>query len=256
MTWRPLAAPAAPLVGTMALLLVTGVTGETRVVGGRACVPHSQPWQVAVLDMYKLYCGGVLVAPRWVVTAAHCTTPGVTTVALGKHRLYGREAGEQRRMVARRVAHPGYDPSTKDNDIMLLQLLVPAAISERVRPIPVASCLAQPGTTCVTSGWGATTSPEVTYPEVLQCVNVTLFSPAECRRFYPGSITANMICAGNVEGGMDTCQGDSGGPLVCRGELQGIVSWGMERCGQPRRPGVYTKVCRYARWIRDTMDDT
>ncbi|NXA74438.1 KLK14 protein, partial [Thryothorus ludovicianus] len=80
--------------------------------------------------------------------------------ALGKHRLYGLEAGEERRMVARRVAHPGYDPSTKDNDIMLLKLVAPAAISDRVRPIPVASCLPRPGTTCVTSGWGATTSPE------------------------------------------------------------------------------------------------
>ncbi|NXO82983.1 KLK14 protein, partial [Sitta europaea] len=80
--------------------------------------------------------------------------------ALGKHRLYGREAGEERRMVARRVAHPGYDPSTKDNDIMLLKLVAPAALSDRVRPIPVASCLPRPGTTCLTSGWGATTSPE------------------------------------------------------------------------------------------------
>ncbi|NWZ88484.1 KLK8 protein, partial [Poecile atricapillus] len=171
----------------------------------------------------------------------------VTTVALGKHLLYGREAGDERRMVARMVAHPGYDPTTKDNDIMLLKLLTPATISDRVRPIPVASCLPRAGTSCLTSGWGATTSPEVTYPEVLQCVNVTLFSPAECRRFYPGSITDNMICAGN---------GDSGGPLVCDGNLQGIVSWGMERCGQPRRPGVYTKVCRYARWIQETMEDT
>ncbi|NWI36359.1 TRYA protein, partial [Picathartes gymnocephalus] len=85
--------------------------------------------------------------------------------ALGKHRLYGREAGEQRRMVALRVAHPGYDPSTKDNDIMLLKLLAPAALSERVRPIAVASCLPRAGTTCLTSGWGATTSPEGTGPK-------------------------------------------------------------------------------------------
>ncbi len=45
-------------------------------VGGRDCEPHSQPWQAAILDMYKLYCGGVLVEKQWVVTAAHCTTPG------------------------------------------------------------------------------------------------------------------------------------------------------------------------------------
>ncbi|XP_027766529.1 trypsin-like, partial [Empidonax traillii] len=103
-------------------------------------------------------------------------------------------------------AHPGYNSSSKDNDIMLLKLLTPAALSDRVRPIPVASCLPRPGTACTTSGWGATTSPEVTYPEVLQCVNVTLFSPAECQDFYPGSITPNMICAGNVAGGQDSCQ--------------------------------------------------
>lgn len=57
-------------------LAVSSVAGDTRVVGGMDCEPHSQPWQVAILDMYKLYCGGVLVARQWVVTAAHCTTPG------------------------------------------------------------------------------------------------------------------------------------------------------------------------------------
>lgn len=55
---------------------MSSVAGDTRVVGGMDCEPHSQPWQVAILDMYKLYCGGVLVARQWVVTAAHCTTPG------------------------------------------------------------------------------------------------------------------------------------------------------------------------------------
>ncbi|XP_069630736.1 kallikrein-14-like [Haliaeetus albicilla] len=296
------------LLGALVLVASTGssVAGDNRVVGGMDCEPHSQPWQVAILDMYKLYCGGVLVARQWVVTAAHCTTPGITSTHLGKHNLYTREWGEVQKMVQKFVPHPNYNPTTKDNDIMLMKLLTPVTLTNRIQPIAVASCLPDPGTTCVTSGWGATTSPEgtqylsgsplgglgpllevwvaswrsrsplggpgpllevwdpswgsgsfprVTYPDVLQCVNVTIFSTAECQRLYPGSITDNMLCAGSLQGGRDSCQGDSGGPLVCNRTLQGIVSWGMEKCGQPKRPGVYTKVCRYAQWIQKTMKD-
>ncbi|NXV25067.1 KLK8 protein, partial [Cepphus grylle] len=217
--------------------------GETRVVGGMDCEPHSQPWQVAILDMYKLYCGGVLVARQWVVTAAHCTTPGITTIRLGKHNLYTREWGEVQKMVQKLVSHPNYNPTTKDNDIMMIKLLTPVTLTSRIQPVPVASCLPEPGTTCITSGWGATTSPEGTqYPWPFLEVWVPSWrsrSPPEERwgshHVFP--------------------QGDSGGPLVCNGTLQGIVSWGMEKCGQPKRPGVYTKVCRYARWIQKTMKD-
>ncbi|NWH17936.1 TRY2 protein, partial [Grus americana] len=179
----------------------------------------------------------------------------ITSIRLGKHNLYTRERGEVQKMVQKFLAHPDYDPTTKDNDIMMLKLLTPVTLTNRIQPVPVASCLPEPGTTCTTSGWGATTSPEVSYPDVLQCVNVTIFSMAECRRLYPGSITENMLCAGSLQGGRDSCQGDSGGPLVCNGTLQGIVSWGMEKCGQPKRPGVYTKVCRYAQWIQKIMKD-
>ncbi|NWZ60446.1 KLK14 protein, partial [Haliaeetus albicilla] len=179
----------------------------------------------------------------------------ITSTHLGKHNLYTREWGEVQKMVQKFVPHPNYNPTTKDNDIMLMKLLTPVTLTNRIQPIAVASCLPDPGTTCVTSGWGATTSPEVTYPDVLQCVNVTIFSTAECQRLYPGSITDNMLCAGSLQGGRDSCQGDSGGPLVCNRTLQGIVSWGMEKCGQPKRPGVYTKVCRYAQWIQKTMKD-
>uniref|UniRef100_A0A8B9P4T0 Peptidase S1 domain-containing protein n=1 Tax=Apteryx owenii TaxID=8824 RepID=A0A8B9P4T0_APTOW len=246
--------PSIPSSLSLLCLSTCSAADLTRVVGGMDCKAHSQPWQVAILDMYKLYCGGVLVAKQWVVTAAHCTT--ITSIRLGKHSLFARESSEQLKRVLKSVPHPDYDPTTKNNDIMMLKLVTPVTVTDRVQPIPLATCPPQPGASCVTSGWGATSSPEgtqFTYPDVLQCVTVTIFSTATCQQLYPGYITENMVCAGSLSGGRDSCQGDSGGPLVCNGTLQGIVSWGMEKCGQPRKPGVYTKICRFAQWIQDTM---
>ncbi|XP_040834282.1 kallikrein-13-like isoform X3 [Ochotona curzoniae] len=93
----------------------------------------------------------------------------------------------------------------------------------------------------------------VSYPKTLQCANIQLRSDEECHQVYPGKITPNMLCAGTQEGGKDSCEGDSGGPLVCNGTLHGIISWGDFPCGQPNRPGVYTRVPQYVQWIRDTI---
>uniref|UniRef100_A0A672UNT4 Peptidase S1 domain-containing protein n=1 Tax=Strigops habroptila TaxID=2489341 RepID=A0A672UNT4_STRHB len=242
------------VLGVSSLVVTSVVVGDTRVVGGMDCEPHSQPWQVAILDMYKLYCGGVLVDKEWVVTAAHCTTPGVH---MGKHNLYTRERGEVQKMVQKMVAHPSYDPTTKDNDIMMMKLLTPVTVTDRIRPISVASCLPQPGTTCTTSGWGATTSPEGTrtFPDTVQCVNITVVDDTECGSIYGSKVTEDMMCAGATTGGKDSCQGDSGGPLICDGVLQGIVSWGDHPCGQPGKPGVYTRVYNYLPWILETMGE-
>nr|XP_044990421.1 kallikrein-13 isoform X3 [Jaculus jaculus] len=94
----------------------------------------------------------------------------------------------------------------------------------------------------------------VSYPQALQCANIELRSDEECRQVYPGKITANMLCAGTKEGGKDSCEGDSGGPLVCNHRLHGIISWGDFPCGQPNRPGVYTRVSKYLHWIHETIE--
>ncbi|XP_069314062.1 kallikrein-13-like isoform X2 [Eulemur rufifrons] len=152
--------------------------------GGYTCLPHSQPWQAALLVRGRLLCGGVLVHPKWVLTAAHCLKDGYR-IYLGKHALGRAEA--------------------------------------------------------------------VSYPQTLQCANIELRSDEECHQVYPGKITPNMLCAGTKEGGKDSCEGDSGGPLVCNGTLHGIISWGDFPCGQPNRPGVYTRVSKYVSWIRETI---
>nr|XP_013795518.1 PREDICTED: kallikrein-15-like [Apteryx mantelli mantelli] len=89
-------------------------------------------------------------------------SPRITSIRLGKHSLFARESSEQLKRVLKSVPHPDYDPTTKNNDIMMLKLVTPVTVTDRVQPIPLATCPPQPGASCVTSGWGATSSPEGT----------------------------------------------------------------------------------------------
>uniref|UniRef100_A0A674IXH8 Peptidase S1 domain-containing protein n=1 Tax=Terrapene triunguis TaxID=2587831 RepID=A0A674IXH8_9SAUR len=91
--------------------------------------------------------------------------------------------------------------------------------------------------------------------ESLQEAVLPVIPHEQCRspELHGARITADMLCAGYLEGGTDACQGDSGGPLVCeeqgRATLRGIVSWGVG-CGEQDKPGVYTNVARYLDWIQ------
>uniref|UniRef100_A0A4X2M648 trypsin n=1 Tax=Vombatus ursinus TaxID=29139 RepID=A0A4X2M648_VOMUR len=138
---------------------------------------------------------------------------------------------------------------------MLIKLKTPAVINSYVAPILLPKSCPTAGIECLVSGWGNTVTCPMShtdYPDLLQCLNVPILSDAQCKSSYPGLITENMVCAGFLEGGKDSCQGDSGGPVVCNGELQGIVSWG-DGCAQKDKPGVYTKVCKYLDWIKETI---
>ncbi|XP_006144734.1 kallikrein-14 [Tupaia chinensis] len=241
----------------LAVAVAQSQEDENKIIGGYTCVQNSQPWQGALLagPARRFFCGAALLSDQWAITAAHCARP-ILRVALGKHNLRRREATEQVLRVVRQVPHPRYNSGTHDNDLMLLKLEPAARLGRAVTPITVALSCASPGTSCLVSGWGTISSPIVRYPKGLQCVNINISTDQECQRAYPRAITAGMVCAGDPQGGKDSCQGDSGGPLVCRGQLQGLVSWGMEHCGRPGYPGVYANLCMYHSWIQSTMQSS
>uniref|UniRef100_A0A8B9C6E1 Peptidase S1 domain-containing protein n=1 Tax=Anser brachyrhynchus TaxID=132585 RepID=A0A8B9C6E1_9AVES len=219
---------------------------EDRIIGGYPCVPYSQPWQVYIYQPVR--CGGILLRPRWVLSAGHCLYRGLR-VRLGENDLGQAEGTEQERRVLRAFRHPAFNPTTLDNDLMLLQLDRPARLSRAVQPLALPRSCAPPGTTCLVSGWGTQTP---LYPYYV--CSKPIGNPVALEA-YPGRVTPNMLCAGVRNQRIDSCQGDSGGPLSCNRTLQGIVSWGLQTCALPGRPGVYTRVCNYVDWILNTMNN-
>lgn len=237
------------------LLCVIGLahTATEKIYNGTNCVPHSQPWQVALFEGTSLRCGGVLIDRRWVLTAAHCSGSRYW-VRLGEHSLRQLDWTEQVRRSGVSVPHPSYQGALQshDHDLRLLRLGTPVLLTRSVQPLALPTSCAAAGTQCHISGWG-TTNQRNQFPDELQCLNVSIVPSDACRAVFPGRITDNMVCAGGNPG-EDACQGDSGGPLVCGGVLQGLVSWGsVGPCGQEGIPGVYTNICKYVDWIQEVM---
>ncbi len=240
------------------------------IVGGTEAAPGAWPWMAALVSSSEpsayrgQYCGGSLIASRWVLTAAHCVQgmdAGAIEVVLGRHRL--SESGGERIPVAAIFVHPDYNEITLDSDLALLQL----GQSSSYPPIPLMSSenatLAAPGVLATVIGWGDTreNGQVGTYSDPLMQVSVPIVSNQACNVVYPGQITDNMMCAGYPEGGKDSCQGDSGGPLMVPGPegqgwvQAGIVSWGYD-CAQPGYYGVYTRVSRFTPWIQAYLQGT
>ncbi|MGA7329113.1 MAG: serine protease [Rhodomicrobium sp.] len=228
-----------------------------RIVGGERTDIKDHPWQVALYvkteDGTEL-CGGSIIAPRWVLTAAHCFGKKRSQDARAKSGVNDYVA-EGRWIEAEKVfVHSGYDDATYVNDIALIKL----QIDPKGQTIPLvdAKTPIQPGLPLEVTGWGVTESGQPS--KELRKANVPYVENAICNepQAYNGKIKPGMMCAGSREGGVDSCQGDSGGPLVLRGPdgpvLVGVVSWG-EGCAEKLRYGVYTRVTAYRDWITKTI---
>ncbi|XP_012272842.1 chymotrypsinogen B isoform X2 [Orussus abietinus] len=238
----------------------------TRIIGGRPTVPGSWPWQVAVLNRFReAFCGGTLVSPRWVLTAAHCIRKRLY-VRIGEHDLTVKEGTELELRVDAVMIHPDYDADTVDNDVALLRLpvtLTPAA-TRGVACLPAPRQSLPTNQLCTIIGWGKSRATDDFGTDVLHEAKIPIVSAETCREVYVDyRITDNMFCAGYRRGRMDSCAGDSGGPLLCRDPRRpdhpwtifGITSFG-EGCGKRGKFGIYARLTNYVRWIAEVIKQT
>ncbi|KDO23557.1 hypothetical protein SPRG_10749 [Saprolegnia parasitica CBS 223.65] len=192
-------------------------------------------------------CGGILIAPKYVLTAAHCCNGAIKVASVGSHYVTGAKDGE-RISVVRETRHPKFNPGTNSFDFGLLELAKESSIA----PLSVAwdaDADAFTNMTVIARGWG-TTSWGGKQADALQQVTLRMWSQESCAKQF-AVVDSSMGCAGGLQG-QDACQGDSGGPLTTvdagREVLVGLVSWGVG-CGQDGVPGVYARVAQAKNFV-------
>ena len=249
---------------------------QLRIVGGNTTTIAEWPWQAAVTlnpafysgnGLQRQFCGGSLVAPTIILTAAHCVhKAGNTFYPVSDHASITVRTTLSNSSQGQEIAwsnyyifvdasgKPLFNPQTFDWDVVFAQLSSPSPSSNST-PIQLAganeaSFWAPGNENAWATGWG-TTSSGGSRSDTLREVNIDRIADSTCgaSTSYGGYFhSETMVCAGEMAGGQDSCQGDSGGPLVSpigggAFRLIGDTSWG-NGCGLPNFPGVYGRVAQ------------
>ncbi|CAM5534945.1 Serine protease OS=Streptomyces viridochromogenes OX=1938 GN=ACM01_21495 PE=3 SV=1 [Streptomyces viridochromogenes] len=259
-------------------------TVNPMVIGGTTTSITTAPWMAQLWyyddrgtatesDDLGFFCGGAVVAPTKILTAAHCvkgydwynygaivtgTNQLPTSDGSGGSDLHGGTVS----LPYRQWYHPSYSATKIDNDIAVITL------GSKVKATPIRMTTSgdtssyASGTSAKVYGWGRTSSTSQDISQSLKSATLPIQSDTTCAGFYGSDfVKGHMVCAGKPATGSDTgtvsaCNGDSGGPLVVNGRIVGVVSWGVEDCVAKGAYSVFSKVSTYVGAAYPRVEDT
>ncbi|WP_405777544.1 trypsin-like serine protease [Streptomyces sp. NBC_01538] len=256
----------------------TGGTKQAKIIGGSTTTTSSAPFMAqlwyhdgkgtaATGDDVSFFCGGSVIAPTKILTAAHCVKgynwKANGAVVTGTATLPDADGTTDGTTTAvwRQWNNPSYNAATFDNDIAVLTLDQPVKAAPIRMTTSGDTTSYKALTNATVYGWGRTSSTSQAVSQTLKTATLPIQSDATCTTAYgSGFVRGHMVCAGNPATGSDTgttatCQGDSGGPLVVSGKVVGVVSWGVSDCVKKGAYSVFSKVTSYVGAVYPRVED-
>jgi len=233
------------------------VMSDDKIINGALATNGQFPFLIQLFNKTGNYnfCGGSLIGPYHVLTAAHCTVDAIASeiqIWAGSLDIYDDVKGYKVDVAAIHV-NPNYDANLIRNDVTVIKLAKPFPKTVGVRTVQLPTTSAAPGALLTVCGFGATVPAGGTYPEFLMFVQIPMIKTAECQNYFGSSIVASqMICGFDTNPNQGTCYGDSGGPIVTGSKTtavqQGVVSFGSAN-GCATTPSVFARVSYFRDWI-------
>ncbi|XP_055852894.1 serine protease 3-like [Episyrphus balteatus] len=237
---------------------IAGRSSSPRITNGLTAKSGQFNFQVGLSSRMSLFtmqlCGGSLISPEWIVTAAHCTE-GVKSITayLGSNEFL---AGKKVKVLETIIHSEWNITGSIENDISLLRI-APVTLGPQIGIVNLPALSRSDdyesylNEKVIASGWGRLSDdPKEKSPEELQYASMEIISNWKCNLFFGGMIKPTNICAQGQKA-TSTCQGDSGGPLVTESSktLIGITSFVSGSGCTSGFPDGFTRVTSYRSWI-------